>query len=80
MQAAAFFKKVYEECYRIFKGQVAQSDLSFVKRVQWIRDQLDIIIEQEDCEYSDIICEYLPIELRFTKNEGYVTSENDFIS
>ena len=33
-QAAAFFKEVYEECYRIFKGQVAQSDSSFAKRVQ----------------------------------------------
>ena len=33
-QAAAFFKKVYKECYRIFKRQVAQSDSSFAKRVQ----------------------------------------------
>ena len=33
-QAAAFFKEVYEECYRIFKRQVTQSDSSFVKRVQ----------------------------------------------
>ena len=32
-QAAAFFKKAYKECYRIFKKQVAQSDSSFVKRV-----------------------------------------------
>ena len=32
-QTAAFFKKAYEECYEIFKGQVTQSDLSFVKRV-----------------------------------------------
>ena len=32
-QAAASFKKAYEECYRIFKGQVAQSSSSFVKRV-----------------------------------------------
>ena len=32
-QAAAFFKKVYEKCYKIFKEQVAQSDLLFVKRV-----------------------------------------------
>ena len=39
-----------------------------------------MIIGQEGCEYSDIICEYLPIESKFTKNEGYVTSENDFIS
>ena len=33
VQAAAFFKEAYEECYRIFKGQVTQSDLSFMKRV-----------------------------------------------
>ena len=32
-QAAAFFKEVYKECYKIFKEQVAQSDLLFVKRV-----------------------------------------------
>ena len=32
-QAVTFFKEVYEEYYRIFKKQVAQSDLSFVKRV-----------------------------------------------
>ena len=45
-----------------------------------MRDQLDMIIDWEDCEYSDIICEYLSIESRFTKNEEYVTPENDFIS
>ena len=33
-QAATFFKEAYKECYRIFKWQVAQSDSSFVKRVQ----------------------------------------------
>ena len=32
-QAAASFKEAYEECYRIFKGQVAQSDSSFAKRI-----------------------------------------------
>ena len=32
-QAVTFFKETYKECYRIFKEQVAQSDLSFVKRV-----------------------------------------------
>ena len=32
-QTAAFFKKVYKECYEIFKRQVAQSDSSFIKRV-----------------------------------------------
>ena len=32
-QAAASFKEVYKECYKIFKEQVAQSDLSFAKRV-----------------------------------------------
>ena len=32
-QAAASFKEAYEECYRIFKKQVAQSDLLFTKRV-----------------------------------------------
>ena len=79
-QAAASFKEVYEECYRIFKRQVAQLDSSFVKRVQWMRDQLDMIVGQEGCEYSNIIRKYSPIESRFTKNEGYVTLKNDFIS
>ena len=32
-QAAASFKEVYKECYKIFKRQVTQSDSSFVKRV-----------------------------------------------
>ena len=44
-----------------------------------MRDQLNIIIGQKGYEYSDIICEYSPIESRFTKNRGYITSENDFI-
>ena len=44
-----------------------------------MRDQLNMIIEWEGHKYSDIICEYLFIESRFTKNEKYVTSENDFI-
>ena len=80
VQAAAFFKKAYEECYKIFKEQVAQSDSLFVKRVQWMRDQLDTIVGWEDHKYSDIICEYLSIESRFTKNKEYVTLKNDFIS
>ena len=79
-QAAAFFKEVYEECYRIFKGQVAQSDSLFAKRVQWIRDQLNMIVGQKGHEYSNIIHEYPPIKSRFTKNRGYVTLKNDFIS
>ena len=45
-----------------------------------MRDQLDMIIEWEGHEYSDIIHEYPPIESKFTKNERYVTPENDFIS
>ena len=45
-----------------------------------MRDQLNMIVKQKDCEYSDIICEYLSIKLRFTKNKEYVTLKNDFIS
>ena len=45
-----------------------------------MRDQLDTIIEQKGHEYSNIVCEYLFIKLRFTKNEEYVTLKNDFIS
>ena len=44
-----------------------------------MRDQLDTIIEQKGCEYSNIICKYLPTELKFTKNKEYIISENDFI-
>ena len=39
-----------------------------------------MIIGREGCEYSDIIHKYSPIESRFTKNRGYVTLKNDFIS
>ena len=45
-----------------------------------MRDQLDMIIGQEGHKYSNIMCEYLPIESKFTKNRGYVTPENGFIS
>ena len=45
-----------------------------------MRDQLDMIIEQEDHKYSDIVCEYLSVRSRFIKNEEYVTLKNDFIS
>ena len=45
-----------------------------------MRDQLNTIVEREGCEYSDIVYKYLFIKSRFTKNERYVTSENDFIS
>ena len=45
-----------------------------------MRDQLDMIVGQEDHKYSDIICKYLSTESRFTNNEKYVTSENSFIS
>ena len=44
-----------------------------------MRDQLDTIIEQKDCEYSNIIHKYLSTKSRFTKDREYVTSENDFI-
>ena len=38
-----------------------------------------MIVEWEGHKYSDIICEYLSIKSRFTKDEEYVTPENDFI-
>ena len=79
-QVAVSFKEAYKECYRIFKEQVAQLSSSFAKRVQWMRDQLYTIIGWEGHKYSNIICEYLFIESRFTKNRGYITSENSFIS
>ena len=45
-----------------------------------MRDQLDIIVGWEGHKYSDIMCEYSPIESKFTKNREYVTPENGFIS
>ena len=39
-----------------------------------------MIVRQEDCEYSDIICEYSSTESKFTKNREYITLKNDFIS
>ena len=45
-----------------------------------MRDQLDTIVGQEGHKYSNIMCEYLPIGSKFTKNGGYVTPKNGFIS
>ena len=45
-----------------------------------MRDQLNMIIGRKDCEYNNIVSEYLSTELKFIKNERYIISENDFIS
>ena len=44
-----------------------------------MRDQLNTIVGQEGYKYSDVICEYSPTELKFTKNREYVTLKNSFI-
>ena len=44
-----------------------------------MRQQLDMIIDREGHEYSDIVCEYSYIESKFIKKKEYVTSEKDFI-
>ena len=44
-----------------------------------MRDQLNMIVGQKCHKYSDIVHKYLSTKLRFTKNERYIISENDFI-
>ena len=39
-----------------------------------------MITHQEGQRYGDIIREYPPIGAQFTKNRGYVTAENSYIS
>ena len=45
-----------------------------------MQEILNLITHQEEQRYDNIVREYLSIEAQFTKNEGYVTAENDYIS
>ena len=40
---------------------------------------LNLITHQEEWRYSDIIREYLSIEVWFIKNKEHVTAENDYV-
>ena len=41
---------------------------------------LNLIIYWEEQRYDNIIRKYLSIKIQFTKNEEYVTAENDYMS
>ena len=44
-----------------------------------MQEILNSITHQEEQRYGNIIREYLSIKTQFTKNEEYVTAENDYI-
>ena len=74
------FQQVYEECYKIFKERKFLLFSDFAKWVEWMWEILNLIIHQEEQRYDNIIREYLFIKTQFTKNKGYVTAENDYVS
>ena len=74
------FQQAYKECYEIFKERKSLLFFNFVKQVEWMQGILNSITYQEEQRYGDIIRKYPPIEAWFTKNGGYVTTENGYIS
>ena len=74
------FQQAYEEYYEIFQERKSLLFFNFVKQVKWMQEILNLITYQEEQRYDNIVREYLPIEAQFTKNEGYVTTENDYVS
>ena len=74
------FQQAYEEYYEIFKERKFLLFSDFAKQVKWIQEILNSITHQEEWRYNNIVREYSPIETWFTKNEGYVTAENSYIS
>ena len=74
------FQQAYEECWQIFKKRKFLLFSNFAKQVKWMWGILNSITYWEEQRYDNIIREYLSIEAWFTKNEGYVTTENDYIS
>ena len=74
------FQQAYKECYKIFKKRKSLLFSDFVKQVEWMQEILNLIMHQEGWKYGDIVREYLSIKTWFTKNEEYVTAENDYVS
>ena len=74
------FQQAYEECYEIFKERKSLLFSDFAKWVEWMWGILNLITHWEGWRYGDIVREYLPIETWFTKNGGYVTAENSYVS
>ena len=74
------FQQAYEECYEIFKKRKFLLFFNFVKWVEWMQEILNLITYWKEWRYNNIIREYSSIKTWFTKNEGYVTAENDYIS
>ena len=73
------FQQAYEECYEIFKERKSLLFSDFAKQIEWMQEILNLIMHWEEWRYNNIIRKYLSIEVWFTKNEGYVTAENDYI-
>ena len=73
------FQQAYEECYKIFKERKFLLFSDFVKQIEWMWEILNLITYWEEWEYDNIVREYLFIKTWFTKNEEYVTAENDYV-
>ena len=73
------FQQAYEECWQIFRDRALLHDINFTRWVEWMQGILNSITHQEEQRYSDIVREYSLIETQFTKNEEYVTTENDYV-
>ena len=74
------FQQAYKECWQIFKKRKSLLFFNFVKQVKWMWEILNLITYQEEQRYDDIIRKYLSIKAQFTKNKGYVITENDYVS
>ena len=74
------FQQAYEECYEIFKKRKSLLFSDFVKWVKWMWEILNLITYWEGWRYDNIVREYSSIKTWFIKNEGYVITENDYIS
>ena len=74
------FQQAYKECYKIFKERKFLLFSDFVKQIEWMQEILNLITYWEEQRYDNIVREYLSIETWFTKNRGYVTAENSYVS
>ena len=74
------FQQAYKECYEIFKERKSPLFSDFAKWVEWMQGILNSIMYWEEQRYDNIIRKYLPIRAQFTKNKGYVTTENSYVS
>ena len=74
------FQQAYEECYKIFKERKSLLFSDFAKQIEWMWEILNLITHWEEWRYDNIVREYSSIKAWFTKNKGYVTAENSYVS